>query len=225
MVKETDVNLSHDTSLRYKILKYVKAQIINGSYKPGESLVESKLAEELGVSRTPIREAVRLLEQEGLIETIPNKGAVVVGVSSKDVEDIYAIRQLVEGLAARWAVEHMSDQNKKEMQKLLDLMEFYAQRGDVDEIAYLDNQFHHIIYEASGSKILNITLSNLHQYVQLARLESLQIPKRLDKTLSEHRAILQSFLDNKPYDAEMAVAEHVRQAYLNIKEKNKKFTP
>jgi len=219
MSKETDLSLIHDSSLRHKILKYIKAQIITGVYKPGESLVESKLAEELGVSRTPIREAVRLLEQEGLLEATPNKGAVVVGISSKDVQDIYDIRQLVEGLAARWAAERISDSEKKELQKLFDLMEFYAKRGDFDEVANLDNQFHHIIYEASGSKILNHTLSNLHQYIQLARMESLQIPARLDKTLCEHRAILQSLLENKANEAEQAVSDHVRKAYLNIKKR------
>lgn len=217
MSRESDLNAGNESSLRNKIFRYIKTQIINGSYKPGESLVESKLAEELGVSRTPIREAVRLLEQEGLVESTHNKGAVVVGISSKDVEDIYAIRQLVEGLAARWAAERITCEDKKDLKKLYDLMEFYAARGDVDEIAKLDNQFHHIIYEASGSRILNFTLSNLHQYVQLARQESLQIPHRLEKTLREHRAIMESFLESKPEEAEKAMVEHVRQAYLNIK--------
>ncbi|MDX9871745.1 MAG: GntR family transcriptional regulator [Clostridia bacterium] len=221
MSREPDLSAGNESSLRNKISRYIKTQIINGNYKPGESLVESKLAEELGVSRTPIREAVRLLEQEGLVETTHNKGAVVIGISNKDVADIYAIRQLVEGLAVRWAAERINEQDKKELKKIFDLMEFYAARGDVDEVADLDNQFHHIIYEASGSRILNLTLSNLHQYVQLARLESLQMPNRLDKTLNEHRAILQNFLDNKPLEAEKAVVEHVRQAYLNIKEKSK----
>jgi len=214
--------LSHDVSLRYKVFKYIKNQIINGHYKPGESLVESKMAEELGVSRTPIREAIRLLELEGLVETIPNKGAVVLGISSKDVEDIYAIRCLVEGLAARWAAERMSAIDKKEMQKIMDLMDFYSQKGDLDELADLDNRFHQIIYEASGSKILNLTLGNLHQYVQIARLESLKVPNRLDQTLAEHHAILNAFLEGNPDKAEAALSEHVRNAYLNIKSHNKK---
>lgn len=220
MVKETDLSLGHDVSLRNKVFKYIKAQIINGNYSPGESLVESKLAEDLGVSRTPIREAIRLLELEGLVETTPNKGAVVLGITRKDVEDIYAIRQLVEGLAARWAAENITEHDKKEMQKILDLMEFYAQRGNIDEVADLDNEFHHAIYKASGSKILNLTLSNLHQYVQLARLESLKIPNRPEKTIAEHRAILDSFQAGDPDRAEAAVTEHVRQAYINIRYKD-----
>ncbi len=219
MVKESELSLSHDASLRNKVFKYIKAQIINGRYIPGESLVESKLAEELGVSRTPIREAIRLLELEGLVETTPNKGAVVLGISPKDVEDIYAIRILVEGLAARWAAERMGPADKKELKKVLELMEFYAQKGDLDEVAELDMKFHQIIYESSGSKILNLTLSNLHQYVQLARLESLKVPSRISKTMAEHYAILESFLDGDPDKAEKVLTEHVEKAYVNIKVK------
>ena len=218
MAKDMDMVLNHDVSLRYKVFKYIKAQIINGHYKPGESLVESKMADELSVSRTPIREAIRLLELEGLVDITPNKGAVVLGISRKDVEDIYAIRCLVEGLAARWAAERMSAIDMKEMQKIVDLMDFYSKKCDMDELAELDNRFHHIIYEASGSKILNLTLGNLHQYVQIARLESLKVPHRLDCTLAEHHAVLNAFLEKNPEKAEAALGEHVHNAYLNIKD-------
>lgn len=217
MSKDLDISLSHDVSLRYKVFKYIKAQIINGHYKPGDNLVESKMADELGVSRTPIREAIRLLELEGLVETTPNKGAVVLGISNKDVEDIFAIRELIEGLAARWAAERMSVVDKKEMQKIIDLMDFYYQKGDLDELAELDNKFHQIIYEASGSKILNLTLGNLHQYVQMARLESLKVPHRVEQTMLEHHAIMESFLESDPEKAEKALSQHVKNACINIK--------
>ncbi len=216
MVKESELFTGSDSSLRNKVFKYLKSHILGGDYKPGESLVESKLAEEMGVSRTPIREAIRLLEVEGLVETVPNKGAVILGVSEKDVEDIYAIRQLVEGLAARWATKNMTEEDKHELQNIIDLMEFYSHKEDLSELAKLDNQFHQIIYDASGSKILNLTLSNLHQYVQLARLRSLKVPCRLSHTISEHRNILKSFLENDPAKAEAALADHVKKAYLNI---------
>jgi DNA-binding GntR family transcriptional regulator len=216
MSRDHDFCPTSDASLRNKVFKYIKSQIINGVYAPGETLLELKLADELGVSRTPIREAIRLLEVEGLVETTAKKGAVVLGISHKDVQDIYAIRQLVEGLAARWAVERITPMDLKELQKIFDLMEFYAQKNDVEELAELDNRFHHLIYENSGSKILNLTLSNLHQYVQLARLESLKIQNRLPRTISEHRAILNALLAKDADAAEKALIEHVRQAYVNI---------
>lgn len=216
MSKELDFSPASDASLRNKVFKYIKSQIISGAYGPGETLLESKLADELGVSRTPIREAIRLLEMEGLIETTTKKGAIVLGISQQDVEDIYAIRQLVEGLAARWAAERLSAADLKELQKTYELMEFYAQKHEVEEIAELDNKFHQMIYEAAGSKILYLTLRNLHQYVQIARLKSLSMQNRLPLTLSEHHAILEAFEAKNANAAEKAMTEHVRKAYLNI---------
>jgi DNA-binding GntR family transcriptional regulator len=216
MTKDLEFSPASDASLRNKVFKYIKSQIINGVYGPGDSLLESKLADELGVSRTPIREAIRLLELEGLVETTAKKGATVLGISRKDVQDIYAIRQLVEGLAARWATSRLTPPEIKELQKTFDLMEFFAQKQDAEEIAELDNKFHHIIYEASGSKILKLTLGNLHQYVQMARVKSLQIHERLPQTLEEHHAVLEAFLAKDPDAAEKALAYHARMAYANI---------
>ncbi len=217
MSRETEFSPASDASLRNKVFKYIKSQIINGSYGAGETLLESKLSEELGVSRTPIREAIRLLEMEGLVETTTKKGAIVLGISHQDVEDIYAIRQLVEGLAARWAAERLSPLELKELQKTYELMEFYAQKNDVEEIAELDNKFHQLIYEAAGSKILYLTLHNLHQYVQMARLKSLGMQNRLPHTLAEHHAILEAFEAKDAVGAEKALTEHVRKAYMNIR--------
>jgi len=205
-----------DNSLRNKAFKYIKTQILNGKYKPGETLIESKMAEELRVSRTPIREALQLLEIEGLVETCPNKGTVVLGISTEDVRDIYTIRCLIEGLAARWAAERMTAEQKNELRKTLELMEFYAAKGEMNELTELDNHFHQQIYDASGSKILKMTLGNLHQFVQLARLESLMVPHRVEDTLQEHQAIFMAITAGNPEDAEKAMANHVNKASLNI---------
>ncbi len=205
-----------DTSLRNKVFKSIKSQILNGKYRTGETLIESKLAEELGVSRTPIREAIQLLEIEGLVQTLPNKGTIVLGISTEDVRDIYTIRCLIEGLAARWATERMSPTQKKDLQRTLDLMEFYAAKNEMNELTELDNQFHQQIYEASGSKMLKQTLGNLHQFVQFARQESLMVPHRVEDTLHEHRAILSALLDGNPEEAEKAMADHVNKASQNI---------
>lgn len=218
MSRDHDFSPASDASLRNKVFKHIKSQIINGAYGPGDTLLESKLADELGVSRTPIREAIRLLEMEGLVETTAKKGAVVLGISPQDVEDIYAIRQLVEGLAARWAAERLTPAELKELQKIYELMEFYAHKHDIEEIAELDNKFHQLIYEVAGSKILYLTLRNLHQYVQMARLKSLSMENRLPHTLAEHHAILEAFQAKDPVAAEQALSAHVRNAYINIHE-------
>lgn len=218
MTKDLEFTSTGGSSLRNKVFKYIKSHIISGAYNPGDTLLESKLAEELGVSRTPIREAIRLLELEGLVEVTTKKGAVVLGISSEDVQDIYAIRQMVESLAARWAAERISDADLKELQKLHELMEFYGQKQNVEEVAELDNQFHRIIYAGSGSRILYLTLRNLHQYVRMARIKSLSFHNRLPQTITEHQAILDALVARDPQAAENALAEHVKNVYQNIQQ-------
>ena len=224
MTKDPDFSSSHDSSLRNKVFRYIKSHIISGAYNPGETLLESKLAEELGVSRTPIREAIRLLELEGLVEVTTKKGAVILGISQKDVQDIYAIRQLVEGLAGRWAAERISEGELKDLQKTFELMEFYGQKQDLEEVTELDNKFHQAIYEASGSRILFLTLRNLHEYAQMARIRSLAFRNRLPQTLTEHKAILEAIRSKDADGAEKALSEHVRNVYQNIMSQQTKNT-
>ena len=99
-----------DNSLRSRVFQSIRDDILKGKYSEGEELREATLGKELGVSRTPVREALRQLELEGLVEIVPNKGAYVVGISQKDVHDIYVIRSMLEGLCARWAAEHITQE-------------------------------------------------------------------------------------------------------------------
>ena len=161
-------------SLRSKIYHRLKNAILDGVYKPGESLIEMKLAKELGVSRTPIREAIRQLELEGLVSSIPNKGVVVEGVTMQDVEDIYDIRKMIEGLAARWAAEKITDEQLKELKDILDLMEFFTDKENVEKFSELDSKFHEIIFKASNSRPESV-LSNFHHFIQRARLVSVKL--------------------------------------------------
>lgn len=205
-----------DTSLRNKVFQYIRSQIIAGVYPPGETILETKLADELGVSRTPVREAIWLLEVEGLVEVAAKKGAVVLGISDKDVSDIFAMRQLLEALAARWAASRLTDDEIKELQKICDLSEFYAQKRNMEELAELDNRFHQLIYEASGSRMLNMTLSNLHKYVLQARLHSINTDNRFSQSVTEHLTLLEAFRNRDPEAAEKAMTNHVNMAYSNI---------
>jgi DNA-binding GntR family transcriptional regulator len=216
MINDLEVFSTADTSLRNKVFNYIKAQIINGVYSTGDILLETKLAAELGVSRTPIREAIWLLEVAGLVETTAKKGAIVLGISAKDVADICVMRQLLEGLAARWATKRLTDLEMKELEKIVDLTEFYAQKENVEEIAELDSKFHQIIYEASGSKMLSLTLSNLHQYIQVARLQSMHVENRLSQTITEHLSLLEAFRNRDAEAAEKAMTYHVSMVHRNI---------
>ncbi|MDI3534485.1 MAG: hypothetical protein PWQ82_850 [Thermosediminibacterales bacterium] len=211
-----DMPESNGRSLRARIYNHLKDDILAGKYKTGDNLVEMKLAKELGVSRTPIREALRQLELEGLVISIPNKGVIVQGISKQDLEDIYTIRYLIEGLAARWAIVRITDSELKEMEQTLDLIEFYTIKGDAEKWCELDTEFHEIIFRASKSKPLWNILSNFHHFTISSRLASLKVPGRMKKALEEHRAVLEAFKERDAAKAEKALKEHVLGAKKNI---------
>ncbi|MDD4570312.1 MAG: GntR family transcriptional regulator [Tepidanaerobacteraceae bacterium] len=203
-------------SLRTKIYHRLKNAILDGVYKPGESLIEMKLAKELGVSRTPIREAIRQLELEGLVSSIPNKGVIVEGVTSQDVEDIYTIRKMIEGQAARWAADKITDAQLKELKDTLDLMEFYTEKGKPDKVSELDSRFHDIIFRACNSRPLESVLTNFHHFIQRARLVSVKASGRAIHSLEEHRSIFEALEAHDPEAAEKAMLSHVDSASLNL---------
>jgi DNA-binding GntR family transcriptional regulator len=218
---EHDENENSLSSLRAKVFNQLQNDILNGKYQPGDSLIELRLTEELGVSRTPIREAIRQLELEGLVQSIPNKGAIVKGISAKDIEDIYTIRMMIEGLAARWATEKITPQELEELKEALEFEEFYTIRNDSGHLMKFDSRFHDIIFKASKSKPLMHTLSTFHHYVQRARNASFSSPGRAQKALEEHKAILQAIIEKDAEKAEKLTTEHVRNASINLlKQKN-----
>lgn len=126
-------------SLRGRVFHRIREDILSGKYKEHEELKEVAIGEELGVSRTPVREAFRQLELEGLIQMIPNKGAYVTGITTQDVRDIYMIRSYMEGLCARWAAEKISKEQLAEMEENIFLSEFHASKGHLEQMAELDN--------------------------------------------------------------------------------------
>lgn len=216
MMVEYALDDSRSGSLRSRVFNQLQNDILNGYYEPGESLIETKLSEELGVSRTPIREALRQLELEGLVQSIPNKGVIVKGVSPKDIQDIYTIRMLIEGLAARWAAEKITDEELQELKDAVDLQEFYTVRNDFSHLLQSDTKFHDIIFKACKSKPLMHTLSTFHHYVQKARKISMSSPGRAMKVLDEHKAILQAIIDKDVQKAERLTTEHVSNASSNL---------
>ena len=199
----------HDNSLRGRIYDQVRYDIINGRYQRGDNLVELKLAEEYGVSRTPIREALLQLEQEGLVSYEPNRGIIVQGISDQDIEDIYTIRKLIEGLAAYWAASRITPEEIKQMQEVIDLMEFYTGKNDVEKVTKLDAQLHNLILQASKSKPLQQALGSFMHYIQRARTFSLQTPGRPAQSFAEHKDILAALEAKDPEKARRAMNRHV----------------
>ena len=201
--------MSDKQSLTDKVYKYVRDRILDGSYKTGEALIETKLAEDLDVSRTPIREALKQLELEGLVDSMPNRGVVVRGISDDDIEDIFTIRYLLEGQAAYWAAQRINDEQLSELGEFVAVMKLYTEKQDTAKLAKLDADFHEVIFSASNSRITKHILASLHQNAQRARKSSLNIPERTHKSFEEHKAIYEAIAEHRPDDAKALMEAHV----------------
>ncbi|MBO5450197.1 MAG: GntR family transcriptional regulator [Lachnospiraceae bacterium] len=208
--------ISDKYSLRGRVFHKIRDDILNGKYKEHDELREAAIGEELGVSRTPVREAFRQLELEGLIHIVPNKGAYVTGITSKDVRDIYMIRAQLEGLCAKWATEHISEAQMQEMEENVYLAEFHAAKGHTEQIASLDNRFHEIMYEACASKMLEHSLKDFHQYVYRIRKQTLAQGARSSASNDEHRKIMEAIKEKDGERACELAKIHMLNAYDNI---------
>ena len=203
-------------SLRGRVFHKLREDILSGKYEENEELKEVAIGEELGVSRTPVREAFRQLELEGLIQIIPNKGAYVTGITEKDVQDIYMIRSLLEGLCAKWATEHITREQLEEMEENVYLAKFHAEKGHLDLLAELDNRFHEILYEACNSKMLEHQLKDFHRYVLRVRKKTLSNANRGPKSNQEHEAILEAIKSGDAELAQQLANRHMINAYENM---------
>ena len=203
-------------SLRGQVFQEIREDILKGKFKENEELREATLGKELGVSRTPVREALRQLELEGLIHIIPNKGAYVTGITEKDVHDIYMTRSMLEGLCARWAAEHISEEQIQEMEEVLLLTEYHLDRGNAEQLAELDGKFHEVLYDASQSRILRHILYDFHKYVQVARKRSVKKEDRAKKSLEEHREILNALRTGDADRAEELAHIHILNVMENL---------
>ena len=205
-------------SLAEQVFERLEIDILSGKYQPGEVLTELKLVTDLGVSRTPIREALRRLEQEHIIE-ISQKGILVLGVSQKDLEDILEIRSRIEGLAAYMAALNITDEQLEELREAVDLQEFYVPKRDAERINGMDSKFHHLIYRFSGSIPLYDTLMPLHKKVLKYRQASVENEIRSADSYMEHRAIFDAIAAHDGDLAEERMRAHIANAKAFIKQK------
>ncbi len=189
--------------------------ILTGVYKRGEIITEIELSTALNVSRTPVREALRRLEQENLIKET-SRGHKVIGISKEDIMDIYDIRIKIEPISARLCAENISDDAIEQLRDAVDLHEFYSKKHDDDKVKAADSRFHEFIYKNTGSAVYEDILLSLHRKVQLSRKNSLADSERADKALKEHREIFNAILARDGALAEKLMLEHVKNAKENI---------
>ena len=209
-------NMEHKiVSLADQIFTELENNILTGVYAIGEVFTEMSFSEKLGVSRTPVREAIRRLEQERLVE-VTTKGIVIMGITPKDIADMYEIRLRTEGLASRWAAETISEEGKKELCDIVDLQEFYTAKKDADNIKDMDSKFHEIVYNNCGSRVLSDILNQLHRKLIKYRKASVSNNERAFQSVKEHREILEAILKGDGALAEKLTVEHIKNAKSNI---------
>ncbi|MFZ3131458.1 MAG: GntR family transcriptional regulator [Desulfosporosinus sp.] len=194
--------------LREIVFESIREAILNGVFEPGERLMEIQLAEELGVSRTPVREAIRKLELENFVVMIPRKGAYVAGVSLKDIADVFEIRSALEGLAAGLAAERITDDELEQMERAL----FYrVDQGELDleQLVKSDTDFHALVYKASRNERLIQILANLREQIQRFRTTSLAVPGRMKLAIDEHRRIVEALRNHDSEEAQSLAIAHI----------------
>lgn len=202
-------------TLADQVYEKLEKEILTGVYKRGEILTETALCENLGVSRTPIREALRRLEQDHIIEG-SGKGMMVLGITAEDVRIIYEIRCLVEGLAAAACAKNATDQQIDEMKEIVELQSFYVSKKDSEKVKTMDSKFHEKLYQYSGSAVFYDTLMPLHTKVQKVRKRSVEDSSRAEDSTKEHRKILDAIAAHDQEAAKKAADEHVIKARDHI---------
>ena len=208
--------MQHKTvSLADQVFEHLETDILSGKYARGEILTESKLSAELGVSRTPIREALRRLEQEHIIEE-SGKGSIVIGITENDLIDIFLIREKLECMAASLAAERCTEEQLAELKETLEFQEFYLSKQDAEHIKLMDNKFHRTLYRLTGSMTFYDTLVPLHKMIQKYRRASVESKSRANASVLEHRKIFEAIAEKNSELAAKYAKEHVENAYNHI---------
>ncbi|MDO4517827.1 MAG: GntR family transcriptional regulator [Bacillota bacterium] len=208
-VDETEItNAPISTSLLAKLQR----DILTGVLKPGMKLTEQDLCKQYNVSRTPIREALRQLEADGLVENILNRGSFVIGMSDQDYSDMFDMRRAYEVQAVEWAIERITEEEMERLEETFEFMEFYTSRNDIEKMLIINTEFHQVIYEASHNRMLQKQLSSYQNYLKYKGKESVYNEDYLTTVLEEHRMIFKAFKDKDPKAGALAMEIHIDRA-------------
>lgn len=217
--KLSPIRLEGYQPLRDMVFDVLMSAIMQGQLSPGERLLEVQLADEMGVSRTPVREAIRRLELEGFVVMVPRKGAYVAGLSISDVEEVYEIRTVLETLAVRLAAQRMQPADYDQLDELSEKMRATWQEGNVDNWVSLDASFHELLYKFSRNERLVAMMSNIMEQLSRYRIISLANVEVRHNSLSEHQELIEAL---KRHDSEAAATaatahiENTKQSLINM---------
>lgn len=198
--------------LREIVFETLREAIISGRLKPGERMMEIQLAEELGVSRTPVREAIRKLELEGLVVMVPRKGAYVGDISSRDIVEVFEVRGALESLAAGLAAERITVEELENLERILVRIADCVEHKDLKELIEADAEFHDELYKASRNRKLAQIILNSREQIQRFRSTSLATPGRMKDALDEHKKIVEAISQRNVALAQKLALEHIENA-------------
>ncbi len=218
MTEDLKLNMNAYLPLRDVVFNTLREAILRGDLKPGERLMEIQLASQLGVSRTPIREAIRMLEQEGLAVTMPRKGAEVAKMTLKGMEDVLEIRAALDELASQLACERMTEAQLERLKDRKQDFEISLRSENVKAIAEADMNFHDVIYEATGNPKLVNMLNNLREQIYRYRVEYLKNTDNYPMLIEEHDAVYNAILERNKEAAKTSIGIHVENQAIAVKE-------
>lgn len=206
------IQLDSYRPLRDLVFENLREAITSGQLAPGQRLMELQLADDLGVSRTPVREAIRKLELEGLVIMVPRKGAYVAELSIKDMVEVFEMRAALDGLAASLAAKRITEEEIECLERLLVEIRDHIQREDLEACIQADTTFHEHLYKASRNTRLAQTIGNLREQIQIFRTTSLGRPGRMSLALDEHRQILEAISQRNSRQAQKLAYQHIERA-------------
>ena len=192
----------------------LQKDILSGELASGSKLTEQVICRRYNVSRTPVREALRQLESDGLIENIPNRGAFVTGLSKRDISDLFDLRALFEIQAVEWAIKRMTGDDIDALSETVDFMEFYTLKDDVEKVLAFNSQFHSIIYAGTKDRMIQRTLSIYQTYLKHSAPAKTYTGDYLKTILEEHKAIFEAFETKNPAAGRKAMEYHMEQSKL-----------
>lgn len=206
------IKLENYKPLRDIVFEHLRAAIVAGALKPGERLMELQLAEDMGVSRTPVREAIRKLELEGLVSMIARRGAYVSDLSIRDIAETFEVRAALESLAAGLAAERIVPEELEQLERVLVEIGTCEQQGTIERMVELDEEFHALLFSATRNSRLSQIISNLREQIARFRRSSLSTPGRIKAVFHEHKSIVEAISDRNSSLAQALAREHIENA-------------
>lgn len=204
--------LSHPVStIRTQVYDIIKQNICDGVYTPGQRLQETELAASLHVSRSPIREALRQLASDGLVEEFPNRGVFVKEFTAHDIQEVFDVRVLLESYAILHSPAHMTPARMEELMGYLDQLEHYHQQDQLEDYIRVDAQLHQAIIRLGGNRVVEQMYERVHSLIQQFRIYSLTSKQRFDESVVEHRTVVHCLLTGNVEEV-----DRVNQAHLTL---------